>query len=39
MLYLGNVFMHFVIPDLIRNSVFSTWIPAGVHPVLDTGRE
>jgi hypothetical protein len=28
-----------VIPDLIRNPVFSTWIPAGVYPVLDTGRE
>jgi hypothetical protein len=27
-----------VIPGLFRNSGFS-WIPAGVHPVLDTGRE
>ena len=27
-------------PYLIRgNPVFSIWIPAGVHPVLDTGRE
>jgi hypothetical protein len=26
------------IPGLIRNPEFS-WIPAGVHPVLDTGRE
>ena len=28
----------FVIPGLTRNPVFS-WIPAGVYPVLDTGRE
>jgi len=28
-----------VIPDLIRNPVFSIWIPAGVYPVLDTGQE
>jgi hypothetical protein len=25
-------FLHFVIPDLIRNPVFSMWIPAGVYP-------
>ena len=23
---------YFVIPDLIRNPVFSTWISAGVYP-------
>jgi len=28
-----------VIPDLIRNPVFPLWIPVGVYPVLDTGRE
>jgi hypothetical protein len=27
-----------VIPGLTRNPVLS-WIPAGVYPVLDTGRE
>jgi hypothetical protein len=37
--FLRNEFAHFVIPDLIRNPVFSIWIPAGVYPVLDTGRE
>jgi len=30
--------MQFVIPGLTRNLVFF-WIPAGVYPVLDTGRE
>ncbi len=29
--------IQFVIPDLIRNPVFSR-IPAGVYPVLDAGR-
>ncbi len=28
-----------VIPGLTRNPEFLIWIPAGVHPVLDTGRE
>jgi hypothetical protein len=28
-----------VIPGLTRNPVFLNWIPAGVYPVLDTGRE
>ena len=28
----------FVIPGLTRNPLFP-WIPAGVYPVLDTGRE
>ncbi len=37
--FLRNEFAHFVIPDLIWNPVFSIWIPAGVYPVLDTGRE
>ncbi len=36
---LRNDFTHLVIPDLIRNPVFSIWIPAGVYPVLDTGQE
>ena len=30
-----NTFTHFVIPDLIRNPVFSVWIPAGVYLGLD----
>jgi hypothetical protein len=30
--------VEFVIPGLTRNPVFS-WIPAGVYPVLDSGRE
>jgi hypothetical protein len=25
---------YFVIPDLIRNPVFSIWIPPGVYPAL-----
>jgi len=32
-------FTSFVIPGLTRNPVFLGWIPAGVYPVLDTGRE
>ena len=28
-----------VIPGLTRNPVFLNWIPAGVYPVPDTGRE
>jgi hypothetical protein len=44
---LRNDFTHLVIPDLIKpapylirgNPAFSIWIPAGVYPVLDTGRE
>jgi hypothetical protein len=32
-------FTLFVIPGLTRNPGFLTWIPAGVYPVLDTGRE
>jgi hypothetical protein len=35
----GDDFIHLVIPDLIRNPVFSIWIPFEVYPVLDTGRE
>jgi len=35
----SNAFRYCVIPDLIRNPVFSNWIPAGVYPVLNTGRE
>jgi hypothetical protein len=27
-----------VIPDLIRNPVFSTWIPAGVYPDGNRGK-
>ena len=30
--------MQFVIPGLTRNLAFF-WIPAGVYPVLDTGRK
>ena len=30
--------MQFVIPGLTRNPV-TFWTPAGVYPVLDTGRE
>jgi hypothetical protein len=53
--FLRKNFTHLVIPDLIRNPVFSLWAggnldslrargpmgrrPAGVYPVLDTGRE
>jgi hypothetical protein len=32
-------FTSFVIPGLNRNPVFLAGIPAGVYPVLDTGRE
>jgi hypothetical protein len=35
---LRNDFTYCVIPDLIRNPVFSTWIPAGVYPVEERGR-
>jgi len=31
-------FIQFVIPGLTRNPVLF-WIPAGVYPVPDTGRE
>jgi|GEM_PF-830963 hypothetical protein len=34
-----NPFTFLVIPGLTRNPVFLNWIPAGVYPVLDTGRE
>jgi hypothetical protein len=34
----GTGLIQSVIPGLIRNPEFS-WTPAGVHPVLDTGRE
>jgi len=34
-----NPFTLTVIPGLTRNPVFLSWIPAGVYPVLDTGRE
>jgi len=33
-----NDFTHFVIPDLIRNPVFSNWIPAGVYSAMIRGR-
>jgi hypothetical protein len=32
-----NSFRYCVIPDLIRNPVFSNWTPARVYPILDTG--
>ena len=35
----GDDFIHLVIPDLIRNPVFSIWISVGVYPVLDRGQE
>jgi hypothetical protein len=36
---LKNPFTLIVIPGLTRNPVFLNWIPAGVYPVVDTGRE
>jgi hypothetical protein len=32
-------FTSIVIPGLTRNPVFLDWIPTGVYPGLDTGRE
>jgi hypothetical protein len=40
LLYCGkSPFTLIVIPGLTRNQVLLSWIPVGVYPVLDTGRE